>query len=225
MSENNPINLYELLPIVYRTEDARRGYPLQALMDIISEQANIIHQDISRLWDNFFVETSDPWAIPYIGDLVGNNPIHEVVRGRRADVAKTVYYRLRKGTLPMLEEVARDVTGWPVHAVAFFDIMTWSQNMNHLRPSVGTMDIRDIDACDRVDGPFDSASHTVDVRPIGRTEGWHNIRNVGFFIWRLGNYTLSGVTPRLSEANDYGFHFSPLGNPAPLFNRPQRETD
>src|SRR5688572_17321415 len=120
---SDPIDVYQLLPAVYRREDARRGYPLKALLAIISEQANIVKDDIDRLWANFFVETADEWLLPYIGDLVGNLPIHNVVRGRRADVAKTVYYRLHKGTLPMLEELARDVTGWSVHAVAFFDIL------------------------------------------------------------------------------------------------------
>jgi hypothetical protein len=119
-----PIDLYTLLPEVYRREDARRGFPLKALLAIISEQANVVREDIDRLWDNFFVETADEWVLPYIGDLVGNTPIHNAVGGRRADIAKTIYYRLRKGTLPMLEELVRDVTGWSVHAVAFFDILT-----------------------------------------------------------------------------------------------------
>ncbi len=222
---NDPIDLYQNLPVVYRQEDARRGYPLKALLGIISEQANVLKDDIDRLWDNFFVETADEWALPYLGDLVGNTPIHNVVRGRRADVAKTISYRLRKGTLPMLEELARDVTGWSVHAVAFFDLLTWTQHMNHLRRNVGTIHLRDIDLCDRPHGPFDAASHTVDLRPLAPAAGWHHIPKVGFFIWRLGSYELTGVEPRLSEAITYGYHFNPLGIPQPLFNTPQAESD
>src|SRR5205823_11270833 len=83
----------------------------------------------------------------------------------RADVAKTIYYRRRKGTLPMLEELARDVTGWAAHAVEFFQLLIWSQNLNHLRMfSQGCPDLRDPEAVDRLDGAFDFMGHTVDVR-------------------------------------------------------------
>lgn len=241
MSEKKIVNLYELLPALYRLRDAERRYPLRALLEIIAGQVDLIKQNIDGLWDDFFIETCVDWVIPYIGDLVGNNPLHEVVQRRRADVAKTIYYRRRKGTLPMLEELARDVTGWGAHAVEFFQLLGWTQNLNHMRyqmtpnserrdpnavDRVGTVNLRNPDALDRLNGPFDMVSHTVDVRPISRTEGWYNMRKVGFFLWRLRNYPLTGITPRQADPPyEYGYHFSPLGNPAPLFNNPEREAD
>lgn len=241
MSNDVTNELYELLPALYRLRDAEQGYPLRALLELIAEQTDIVKQNIDGLWDDFFIETCADWVIPYIGDLVGNNPLHEVVGGRRADVAKTIYYRRRKGTLPMLEELARDVTGWGAHAVAFFELLGWTQNLNHLRyqmapnperrdpnavDRVGTVNLRNLNALDCLDGPFDVISHTADVRPIGCTGGWYNIRKIGFFLWRLRSYPLTGITPRQAAApHDYGYHFSPLGNPAPLFNNPQREAD
>lgn len=239
MSDTKAIDLYELLPALYRLRDAEQGYPLRALLEIMSAQAEVIRQNIDELWDDLFVETCADWVIPYIGDLVANNPIYPVASRRRADVAKTIYYRRRKGTLPMLEELARDVTGWGAHAVAFFELLGWTQHLNHLRDErapnsqlrnpnaqlrVGPANLRDIDTLDRLDGPFDRIAHTVDVRPIGQTEGWHNIRKVGFFLWRLGRYALIDADARLS-AGAFGFHFSPLGNPAPLFTSPDREAD
>jgi hypothetical protein len=225
MSMSDMIDLYTLLPEIYRREDAQRGYPLKALLAIISEQANVIKDDIDGLWDNFFVETADEWVLPYLGDLVGNIPIHTVVRGRRADIAKTISYRLRKGTLPMLEELARDVTGWSVHAVAFFDLLTWTQNMNHLRPDVGTINLRNIDTCDRVHTAFDEASHSIDLRPFAPAAGWHHIPKIGFFIWRLGSYELVNVQPRATTENSYGYHFNPLGIRQHLFHSPAAESD
>ncbi|ESQ14669.1 MAG TPA: hypothetical protein DDY14_10710 [Chromatiaceae bacterium] len=219
------IDLYALLPEVYRREDARRGYPLKALLSIISEQATVVKEDIDRLWDNFFVETADDWVLPYLGDLIGNIPIHAVVRGRRADIAKTISYRLRKGTLPMLEELARDVTGWSVHAVAFFDMLTWTQNTNHLRRNVGTLPVRDIDRCDRVHTAFDAASHTLDIRPFAPAAGWHHIPKVGFFIWRLSSYELRDVQPRPADENSFGYLFNPLGIRQHLFHSPVAESD
>ena len=61
-----------------------------------------------------------PWAAPYIGDLVGYRVIHGVVpevASPRAEVANTIAYRRRKGTAAVLEQLARDVTGWPARVV------------------------------------------------------------------------------------------------------------
>jgi hypothetical protein len=232
------IDLYELLPETYRIDDAAEGYELKALMDLMSAQANLLQEDISGLYDDLFVETCADWVIPYIGDLIANNPIYEAVRGRRADVAKTIYYRRRKGTLPMLEELARDITGWSTHAVAFFEQLGWTQNLNHLRDSiapnpkaldpyafdrVGTAHIRNLDAMDRIDGAFDITTHTVDVRRIRRTQGWYNTKKIGFFLWRLESYRMQLSDPRQSPTHPWGWHFSPLGNPAPLFTNPEPE--
>jgi hypothetical protein len=125
--------------------------------------------------------------------------------------------------------------------VAFFELLGWTQNLNHQRyrlaanpggrnpnsvDRVGTVNLRSLDVLDRLNGPFDLVSHTVDVRPISRLQGWYNIRKVGFFLWRLRQFPLQEVTARRSlVAQDCGYHFSPLGNPAPLFHQPQVEGD
>lgn len=244
MSEKEIMNLYELLPAIYRLRDAEQGYKLRALLEIISDQADILKRDIDGLWDDLFIETCRGWVIPYLGDLVANNPLHEVATRRRADVAKTIYYRRRKGTLSMLEELARDVTGWGAHAVAFFEQLGWTQNLNHLRyqatvnptenenspdphavDRVGSANLRNRNVLDQIDSPFDVISHTVDVRAISRWEGWYNIRKIGFFLWRLRSYPMTDVHPRRSSSSkfEFRFHFSPLGNPSPLFNRPDPE--
>ena len=237
-TKKTTIDLYELLPATYRIDDTSQGFALKALMDLMTEQANLLKGDISGLYDDLFVETCADWVIPYIGDLVASNPIYDAVRGRRADVAKTIYYRRRKGTLPMLEELARDITGWSAHAVAFFEQLGWTQNLNHLRDSaapnpkaldpnawdrVGTAHVRNLDAMDLLDGAFDITTHTVDVRRIRRTQGWYNIKKIGFFLWRLESYRMQRSDPRQSSTHTYGWHFSPLGNAAPLFVNPEPE--
>jgi hypothetical protein len=243
--------LYELLPAVYRERDAEEGYPLRALLGLVEGQADLLHADIQQLWDDFFIETCQRWVIPYIGDLVSNNLLHDAGRiagpdttralfpdllGRdlrppiairtRADVAKTIYYRRRKGTVPMLEELARDVTGWPAHVVEFFELLGWTQWVrNHLRMhSLRTPDIRRVEPLDRLNGPFDAISHTVDVRPVEPLTGWYNIKKVGFFLWRIRSYPLTNVAARVGSL-PWRYHFSPLGNPAPLFTRWRREGD
>ena len=62
------------------------------------------------------------------------------------------------------------------------------------------------------------ASH----RAIGR----YNIPSVGLFIWRLKWYSVT-KTPAycLEEIGPQCYTFSVLGNDAPLYNRPQPETE
>jgi len=245
--------LYGLLPAYVRERDAAGGEPLRALLRIVERQADAVEADVAQLLADAFIETCEPWVVPYLGDLVGTTPLFDDSRVRdgdtagelfpdlegpslrppialrnRADVAKTIYYRRRKGTLPMLEELARDVTGWAAHAVEFFALLGWTQWLrNHVRPqALRTPDIRSIERMDRLDGAFDEILHTVDVRPVGRFDGWHNVRNVGFFLWRLQSHRLEAVDARrLGAAADFRYHVSPLGDSAPLFSRLRREGD
>lgn len=248
MSETTD-KLYTLLPAIYRIRDQEHGEPLRALMAILESQYRVVEDDVVGLYDDWFIETAAEWVIPYVADLLGVRMMHTVestgVFSQRAFVANTLRYRRRKGTLAMLEGLASDVTGWGAHAVAFFENLQWSQHLNHLRydfapnpyprspdrlnpaaaDRVGTVNLRSLDVVDRLNGPFDAIAHTVDIRPIGQREGWHNIRNIGFFLWRLQSYPLRGIAPRVSAAGQHAFHFSPLGAPTPLFNNPDRKED
>ncbi|HEX2680085.1 MAG TPA: hypothetical protein VHQ03_02200, partial [Candidatus Dormibacteraeota bacterium] len=133
MSEVRDLALYDLLPAVYRIRDVERNQQLRALLEVVSEQAGVVKDNIDQLWADYFIETCAPWVVPYIGDLVGNLPLREIAVGRRADVAHTIFYRRRKGTLAMLGRLAHDVTGWGATAVAFFELLGWTQNLNHVR--------------------------------------------------------------------------------------------
>jgi hypothetical protein len=215
--------LFELLPAVYRDQDGEQGDVLRALLRIVTEQVDVVEGDIAQLYDDLFIETCRPWVIPYIGDLVGNDPLRDAVRSR-ADVAKTISYRRRKGTLPMLEELARDVTGWAARAVELLELVGWSQQLEHLRPQAASFDLRSLERDDRVGGAFDAATHSVDVRAVGQHDGWHHHRHLGCFLWRLGGYPLRRVPARRASAA-WRFHLSPLGNAAPLFSRARREGD
>jgi len=217
--------LFDLLPQIYRVRDAQPAGgpgPLEALLDVVDTQVEVVSADIARLRDNFFIETCDEWVIPYIGDLVGTNLVAPVVLRARTDVAKTIHYRRRKGTVPMLEELARDVTGWSAKAVEFFQILGWTQNSNHVRlDHGGWFDVHDDTVCNAVGTAFDRAAHTVDVRMPAQAQGWHNIRNIGFFLWRLQAYSLVATDPRPEPGQPHRFHFSSLGQPEPLFIQPE----
>lgn len=237
--------LYNLLPVVYRQRDAEQGYPLRALLRVIAEQVNVVEADIAQLYENWFIETCQDWVVPYIGDLVGYQPVHELgepgdltsprqqLRRRilipRREVANTVRYRRRKGTLALLELLAGDAAGWPARVVEFYKLLGWTQALNHLRLDRGqTVDLRHGEALERLDGPFDQAAHTVDVRRISSTlqQGRHNIPSVGLFVWRLrSNSVTCAQAYRLERGNDLRYTFNVLHNDTPLFTRADPEVD
>ncbi len=146
---------------------------------------------------------------------------------RRAYVANTLAYRRRKGTAAVLEQLARDATGWNARAVEFFELLETTQHANHVRlHSQRTPDLRRTDALELVDTAFDTAAHSLDVRRIARGRGRHNIPNVGLFLWRLQSYPVTQATPRAVTApSDGRYRFSPLGDDIPLFNRPRAEAE
>jgi len=229
--------LYELLPAVYRINDAKEKQgkeALKALLDVIAEQIRLVEDDIGQLYDNWFIETCPEWLVPYIGDLLGVRGLYQMESGfaqteigftQRARVANTLAYRRRKGTATMLEQLAHDTTLWHARAVEFFQLLETTQYINHLRlANLRTPDLRQANALELLDGPFDTIAHTADVRRIDSRRGKHNIPNVGLYLWRLISYTLKGVRPRpLPGIPDGRFTFSPLGNSAALFNRPRTE--
>src|SRR3989337_2373975 len=99
MSER--VELYGLLPALYRLEAPEQGSPLRVLLELIEEQAVIIKGDVDGLWDDYFIETCADWVVPYIGDLIGYRTLHGVVpkvANSRAEVGRTIAFRRRKGT-------------------------------------------------------------------------------------------------------------------------------
>jgi len=142
----------------------------------------------------------------------------------RGYVANTIAYRRRKGTASVLEQVSRDVTGWPSHAVEFFQLLATTQHLNHLRLDRGrTACVRNADEIELVNGPFETTAHTLDVRRIATRGGKYNIPNVGIFLWRLQSYPLDQSTAHKIGDEGNRYTFDPTCLEIPLFNRPQTE--
>ncbi len=240
--------LWNLLPAHLRTRDAElanpdgpdtsgdwRSGPLRELVEVLAEQVAVLEENLDQLYDNHFVETASPWALPYIGDLLGIRglPVGGMRRSPRAEVGHTVAYRRRKGTAPMLELLARDITGWPARAVEFFERLAATQHLNHLRPHCRSFaSLRSANKLEFIGTPFEGVMRTVEVRRIARGHGRWNIPNIGLFLWRLGAYprTDSALVPvgelRSGDpASPRRFRFHPFGMDAPLFSRPETEDD
>ena len=219
----NPDRLYELLPVAHRLRDADLGYPLQALLQVISEQVNLVEADIAQLYENWFIETCQPWVVPYIGGLIGYTPLAQSVplSNSRSEVAETIHFRRRKGTLSVLADLAATVGGWPAHAVEFYRLLGVTQNINYLHLRRGrTVDVRDGDALEDIGGPFEELARTVDVRRINskHRRGRANIPEVGVYVWRLKAYSVT-KTPAycLEEESPNCYLFSVLGNDTHLY--------
>ena len=222
-------SLYALLPAIHRVRDAAQGEVLKELFTIIAEQLRAVEEDIDQLYDNLFIETCADWAVPYIGDLIGYRGLHGAqgtLRSSRAEVANTIAYRRRKGTAAVLEQLARDVTGWDAAAVEYFLRLATTQHLNHLRPAHAcTADLGRMEPLERLGSAFDKLPRTADVRRIASGRGRHNIFNAGLFLWRLGSQSWTSVRPRPAVVGDARrFLFHPLAINVPLFTKPQTET-
>jgi hypothetical protein len=116
--------LWRLLPEVYRasdSDDPDQAGPLRELVVRLGKQIAVVRRCIDRTVEDQSIESCDDWLIPYIGDLLATNLVAGLdARAQRLDVAKTIYYRRRKGTAGILEEIAADITGWNARAVEFF---------------------------------------------------------------------------------------------------------
>jgi hypothetical protein len=220
--------IYELLPAIYRLRDAEQGEPLKALLSVIADQVGVIEEDLAQLYDDQFIETCNEWVVPYIGDLIGYRALHNVVPrigSQRAEVAHTIGFRRRKGTAAMLEQLARDVTGWNARAVEFFELLGWTQwTPNHIRPNnFYAPDLRRWESLEKINGSFDTVAHTVDVRHVATGQGKYNIQNIGIFLWRIAAYPLTESPAFQLDAKRFLFH--PLGYDTQLFTNPVTEDE
>lgn len=228
--------LYHLLPVVYRLRDVKNGQVLRELVEVLAGQVEVLAEEIDQLCDDQFIETCAEWVAPYIGDVIGYRVLHgEVpeVASPRAEVANTIGYRRRKGTAAVLEQLARDVTGWPARAVEFFERLVTTQYMNHSRlGSLATVDVRDHEALSWIrqqNAAFDDLRHVVDARRINAnapaSRGRHNIPNVGIFLWRIEAQRLARTPLSTEGADGRRFRFDVLGADTPVFGAARTETE
>jgi hypothetical protein len=237
-TEQLAARLYALLPAVYRIRDEGAGGPLQALLAVIAAQAAVVQENIDQLYDDEFIETCAAWVVPYIGDLVGSDEIYDLTAaasGRRAEVANTIGYRRRKGTLLALEQVAMDVSGLPAAAVEFFHRVITTESMRHVRPRhAATADLRRGLALERLESAFDTLNRTVEVRRIAprvlpqadpdpsalashlHGGGRYNVPDVGVYLWRWKSLPVTDAPAVRVDPRRY--LVSPLGQDMPLFN-------
>ncbi|MEO8108820.1 MAG: hypothetical protein ABI594_02255 [Ginsengibacter sp.] len=227
--------LYKLLPAFNQIRDTEMGNaiipgeendgPLKALLGLIAEQVAVLEENFDQLYDDQFIETCADWVVPYIGDLIGARGLTvfpDASFSERGEVANTLSYRRRKGTASVIEQLARDVTGWNANVVEYFQLLATTQYMNHLRPkNLSVASLRKWEELGYANSPFDKMAHTVDVRNIAKRRGKYNIPNIGIYLWRLDSFSLRN-SPAY-KIDDYRYKFDALGKDLQLFNKPVPE--
>jgi len=201
--------------------------PLQSLLGVVSEQFASVEYDLNQLYNDQFIETCAQWVIPYIGDLIGYQSVAGIapaIDNPRAEVAETISLRRRKGTILVIEQLARDVTGWGAHAVEQFQVLADTQYMKHIRPkNYYAPNLRNWKSCTYMDTGFDQTAHKVDVHKIATGLGQYNIQNIAIFLWSLSaaSITSSPLTEASTNKakNQLCYRFHPLGLDAPLFQK------
>ena len=247
--------LWGLLPAIYRSLDSSEfnvNGPLREMVNRIGGQAAILRRSIDRLWDDQSIQTCDDWLIPYIGALVATHLVTNLdARAQRLDVANTIYYRQRKGTLGLLEQLAFNITGWNARTIEFFrrlgrtrhgldpalgqsltpgdDISVLQQAEGLVGPLTrtsvgGTANLRNVYGASKVGSAFDEYFHTADFRFGQGMVGWYNIPRLGVFLWRLKSYGVAQTTPVAVTGCPGWYTFDPTGRDIPLFAA-ARETE
>ena len=224
--------LWETIPSIYRHEDGLPEKPgvLRAIVQVIAKQAAILRRSQDSLWDDQFIELCNEWAVPYIGDLVATRMLSEKnKRGRRIDVAKTIYYRRRKGTPKILEELISDISEWEGKLVEQFQKLARSRHGLDAKPQTlagklsgtlpgGWADLRNQHASELINGPFEEFFHTPDVRRHHGLNGHYSIPKLAFYLYRLKAYQAINTTP-FSLGDGVSFSFDPSGRDIPLFSK------
>ena len=232
--------IWEMIPAIYRHEDgkdiAENPNVLRAIVEILAEQAAILRRSHDRLWEDQFIELCDDWVVPYIANLLGTRLVSVLdERARRIDVAKTIYYRRRKGTLRVLEELISDITAWDGKVIENFRRLGRMRHGLDPKPAdfagkfTGTLpggwaDIRQQRGSELTDTPFDEYYHTADMRQHSGILGRYGIPKLAFHLYRLTAFEVKGVTACCEIANGTQFTFDPSGRDVPLF-MPRNRTD
>lgn len=225
--------IWGLIPEVYRNADglAERPGRLRALVGVLADQAAVARRSVDRLWADTRADEADDWAIPYIGALIGARPVSALNRAaQRANLARTILYRRRQGTVRLTELLADDIADWDaVSSEGFLRVIRHWHMLDGgpeagpvtRSPQWGYADLRSVRISDVLDEAHDDLAHFPDFRRHRGLSGRYGIPKVNLHLFRHYAYQLAAVTPRLIAAEHYTL--DPSGRDLALY-QPGRDT-
>lgn len=231
--------LWQLLPGMVRAADSdvEGAGPLRALVNRIGASVADNRRSIDALERLGSIETADDWAIAYHADLLATRLVSAMdARAQRLDVARTIAYRRRAGTLALVELLAFDVTGHDARAVEFFRRLARTRHAfdpaiggdpdlavdarlvgrTTQTPTGGTADLRNAWGATASTGAFDEFAHTADFRRPAQSRGHYTMPRIGVFLWWLHAWPIDGATPVSRTGCPHEFTFDPTGRDTPL---------
>jgi Phage tail protein (Tail_P2_I) len=222
-----------LLPVHVLARDEEAGGLLAALIDAVAGELEVLERDIDALYASWFVETCPEWVVPYLADLVGVTDLPPDLPGvtsRRAFLGNTIRFRQGKGTLAVIEQAARDASGWPAKAVEFYRLLAATTHVDHVRTDrPATASVRTPVAASGplellpsavAQGALHRVAHTAEVRRIASGRGLYGIPGVGAFLFPHQVHELVDAAASPPAAAGEGWSVHPLGLPSPLFAVP-----
>lgn len=226
MSNNR---LFDLLPRVVQDKDTPGGQ-LKLVLDRFSEVIAEIERGIDSGYQDAFVETCDPWMLPYIADLIKARSFsaHSLgpqdvgtarsLRGWRSHIAHTIRMRKQKGTLGALRDVVHSLTGG--HTTVFENgrciVATPSIRHAGVHVGQGTPDLRRLTGLARRDQGPGLVPRVANVRRIdshGEGGRWHPY-DIVVEAWIRRAYLIDRAEPWCGPKY---FTFSPLGIDTQLY--------
>lgn len=233
--------LWSWIPGFYREEDAGTHTPgtLRQLVETMGGQSAELRRALDRLWENSFVELADDDALAQLGELVATRMVHELNRrARRIDVARTIFYRRRKGTPWVLERLINDIAGWTGSHLDTRRRLARSYHLLEPRPQLSSVTQTPRGGWANLRSPripalawtaFEELNHTPDFRRQRGQQGRYGISKVGVHVHRTRalelNYpTVAQIGPNPGVGQPWKFALDPSGRAVPLFQPADRPT-
>ncbi len=201
--------LYDLLPETYKKRDI--DDTLKEFLEIIGEQAAVIRQNIDDLWRDFYIDSSESWAIPYIAELLGTKIISNPSADNRTDIKKTIQWRKLKGTLSGIESLAKNYAGVGIGLKEFFEVCARFTHLNYLDTNSlksNFVNIKDQVSLLELGTIHDNIPHTIDIRNPTNSHGWYHPKNIGIFLSLLNVYNIKNIES--IKDSDFRYYFGPV---------------
>jgi len=97
------------VPELYWNNDLDNG-SLEKLLRALCERLAEVRRDVDRVWTASSIELADDWAVKYLGDLVGAQPLSaQNSRANRTVAANMMQYYQRKTTRYLLDQLITDI--------------------------------------------------------------------------------------------------------------------
>ncbi len=222
--------LWDSLPAFHRVQDQppRGDDELRRFLAVLGAPLALIRQNIEELHANLFIDTCDEQVIALLAEFVGTTTLFPDADSNRRDVRGTIAWRRRKGTPPMLAQMARELTNELVVLHEGWRRVLLVQDINLVRTDQVLADLRPGLSSESSHGPFDRMQHVLDPRASTERTGRYHPRDVVHWhhptsTWPLREGTAGYVGNHLEPISeialadedpdpDWRYAIHPLGN-------------